>query len=253
MAPYLPPQGLEPETRGVDVTCIAVASRKGGVGKTTTAIALSFMFARKGYQVGVLELDENAPIQDLVDIHRSRGRDEANLTLIDQPPRDEKLKQTIKRLKKEHEVVVIDLPGAATSEMLVATAAAELVLIPMRTARWDGDQANRTYHEIVDMNDDVRNPPIVRLVLTQTPAGAVLPRAYHRNIKAIEREKLPRMRIELAQRKEWIDIQEGGAYPAEGSKAYQNAEALFEEVVDLLAEDDDATAQDATNREEMAQ
>jgi cellulose biosynthesis protein BcsQ len=50
---------------------IAVSSGKGGVGKTTTAVNLGLYCARRGYRVGVVDLDPLSDIEVLLDITKS--------------------------------------------------------------------------------------------------------------------------------------------------------------------------------------
>jgi MinD-like ATPase involved in chromosome partitioning or flagellar assembly len=47
---------------------IAIGSGKGGVGKTTTAVNLSLYYARKGYRVGLVDLDPLSDIEVLLDL-----------------------------------------------------------------------------------------------------------------------------------------------------------------------------------------
>ena len=219
------------------MTCIVFASSKGGAGKTTSCVALAEMFVRAGYATAVLELDRNSPIADYAAVQEKRGR--STVTVLPSPPDGERLPITLKRLQKDHEVLFVDLPGAATTEMLTATAAADLVVVPMQAARWDAREAKATHDEIVQLTEDSRRPPIVRILLTRTPAGAVVPGYYTRAVKALETQDLPRFAVELVERKAWRDLQEGGIYPETGA-AYDNAYRLFEVVVAELAQGEDA-------------
>ena len=45
---------------------IAVASGKGGVGKTLIASSLSLLLAKEGFKVGLLDLDFHGPSCDIV-------------------------------------------------------------------------------------------------------------------------------------------------------------------------------------------
>lgn len=215
------------------MTCIVFASSKGGAGKTTSCVALAEMFVRTGYTAAVLELDRNSPIADYAAVQQKRGR--ATVTVLDPPPEGERLPVTLKRLQRAHDVLLVDLPGAATTEMLTATAAADLVIVPMQAARWDAREAKATHDEIVQLTEDSKYPPLVRILLTRTPAGAVVPGYYRRALEALDGQGLPRLPVELIERKSWRDLQEGGAYPEDGP-AYENARRLFDAVVADLAE-----------------
>jgi chromosome partitioning protein len=52
-------------------TTIAILNQKGGVGKTTTAVTLSSGFARKGYQVLLVDLDTQGNVADSLGIPQS--------------------------------------------------------------------------------------------------------------------------------------------------------------------------------------
>jgi chromosome partitioning protein len=50
---------------------IAILNQKGGVGKTTTAVTLAYGFARKGYQVLLVDLDTQGNVADSLGIPQS--------------------------------------------------------------------------------------------------------------------------------------------------------------------------------------
>ena len=52
-------------------TTIAILNQKGGVGKTTTAVTLASGFARKGYQVLLVDLDTQGNVADSLGIPQS--------------------------------------------------------------------------------------------------------------------------------------------------------------------------------------
>jgi len=60
-----------PEAAPLIKKSIAVGSGKGGVGKTTTAVNLSIYYARKGFRVGLIDLDPLSDITTLLDLSES--------------------------------------------------------------------------------------------------------------------------------------------------------------------------------------
>ena len=63
MIDFLTDPGIEP----VRKKTIALASGKGGVGKTTTAANLAVYYARKGLNIGIIDLDPFSDIASLFD------------------------------------------------------------------------------------------------------------------------------------------------------------------------------------------
>jgi len=138
------------------VHIIVLGNEKGGTGKSTTAMHLTVSIQRKGFRVGVLDLDtrqrsltrylENreaytvghgldwtipeylvATPSDLEDL-REREREE-----------DEILDSLVDRLEKDNDFVVIDCPGGRTHFSQLAHAMASTLLTPMNDSFVDLD------------------------------------------------------------------------------------------------------------------
>lgn len=147
---------------------IAVANQKGGCGKTTTAINLSFSLASKGKQVLLIDFDPQAhatmgldinpsdldqcihdvlkpgvdsppgiddiavAIRDNLDLAPSR----ATLSALEQElsgvdGRESRLLRAIESLKKAYDVVIIDCPPSIGHLCFNALRACEEVIIPI--------------------------------------------------------------------------------------------------------------------------
>jgi chromosome partitioning protein len=140
--------------RGVHI--IVLGNEKGGTGKSTTAMHLAVSIQKKGFRVGILDLDtrqrsltrylENreaytvgrgvgwtipehlvATPSDLSDV-RECEREEAEL-----------LDSLVGRLEKANDFVVIDCPGGRTHFSMLAHAMANTLLTPMNDSFVDLD------------------------------------------------------------------------------------------------------------------
>jgi flagellar biosynthesis protein FlhG len=65
------PRSIEKDLLPIRNKSIAVASGKGGVGKTTTAVNLAIHYARKGLSVALVDLDPLSDVATLLDIEES--------------------------------------------------------------------------------------------------------------------------------------------------------------------------------------
>ncbi|MBN2443786.1 MAG: AAA family ATPase [Spirochaetales bacterium] len=124
---------------------IAISSGKGGVGKTTTAVNLGLYYARKGYKIGLIDLDPLSDIEILLDLAESekiileKGFNTAGKTLdpyVKQVfhgfhllfPTSKLMKQDIKILRKklfqdfakqitdQYDLLIFDMPAGIRDE-----------------------------------------------------------------------------------------------------------------------------------------
>jgi len=227
------------------MTCIVLAQRKGGVSKTTLSLVLGHEFSRAGYDTTLLELDGNAPLRTWLETAETRGRrsDRLRIADLEDAPKNEKLFQTFKRLQEQSEVVIVDLPGIATVEMLMASALADLVLLPTRAGRYDADCAVDALQEIRQTARDTSGRDIdARVVLTQTRADAIVTRSYRELKAALDEHDIPRLGVEFPYLEAWARLTMYADYPDPNSRAGRNASMLFKAVEDILADESQPAA-----------
>lgn len=141
---------------------ISVTNQKGGVGKTTTSLALSAGFLKRGFRVLAIDLDPQAnlsfgmggegddgpTVYDLIkgdvkprySIQRSTCVDliASNILLsgveleYTQHGREFLLKQAIEPLRLRYDYIIIDTPPALSILTVNAFAASDYVIIPMQ-------------------------------------------------------------------------------------------------------------------------
>lgn len=145
---------------------MAVANQKGGVGKTTTSVNLAAAFAATGRRVLLVDMDPqgNATMGAGIDKHalaysscdvildglslgealqRSACGDfdvvpsnaeltAAEVTLFDQPHRDQRLRRALVPVDEHYDFVLVDCPPSLNMLTVNALVAADRVLIPIQ-------------------------------------------------------------------------------------------------------------------------
>jgi chromosome partitioning protein len=114
---------------------LTVAQQKGGAGKTTLAAQLAAALA-ESRRVAVLDIDPQKSLTRWHDLRKAQARAAAaGLTFADTA--GWRLAAEIDRLKRDHDVVLIDSPPHAETEARLAVRAADLVLVPVQPSPLD--------------------------------------------------------------------------------------------------------------------
>jgi chromosome partitioning protein len=172
---------------------IAVANQKGGVGKTTTAINLAASLAVLEYKTLLIDADPQANSTSGVGIDPRSVKvgiyeclmDEANVTkaiietdtpnlsllpsdidlvgaeleLVDQPNRNQKLKSMLSKIKDKYDFIIIDCSPSLGLVTLNALTAANSVVIPVQCEYFALEGMGKLLHTIklvqTEMNEDL--------------------------------------------------------------------------------------------------
>ena len=144
---------------------IAVANQKGGVGKTTTAVNLSTILAKKGKKVMLIDADPQGNASSGLGIDKDVGYSlydvlindidiektlqdtcvktlkvcpsnvnlaGAEVELVSEMSREQRLKEKLEIIKDEYDFIIIDCPPSLGLITLNSFTAANSVLIPVQ-------------------------------------------------------------------------------------------------------------------------
>ena len=109
---------------------ITVAQQKGGAGKSTLAANLAAAFA-EGARVAVLDIDPQRSLARWHGLRQGeRGERAPGITLSEVS--GWRLPAEIERLRREHDVLIVDSPPQVETDAKIAVRAAGLVLVPLQ-------------------------------------------------------------------------------------------------------------------------
>ncbi len=183
---------------------IAIANKKGGVGKTSIARELAAIFADLGLRILVVDVDTQCEISDLWDVHDpplsiydvlvARGQNEKKVGIADivvqvkeniwlAPAHgylklfevgegrlvraEYSLKDALEQVKKLFDITLIDCPPATGRLHTNALVASEGVIIPCRPSLADISGLGRYLGEVDEIRESVNpNLEIIGIVLT---------------------------------------------------------------------------------------
>lgn len=145
-----------------DSKIIAVATSKGGAGKSTSVCCLALYFASQGLKVGILDCDPNGTLTRW----HAKGGALSQLPIISEV--DEKqIISSIASLSAANDIVLVDCPGFNSQVMVYALGVANLVLVPVMTDEANLFEAIRT-KMLVDWASTATKRPIeVRAFLSR--------------------------------------------------------------------------------------
>jgi chromosome partitioning protein len=210
---------------------IAIASAKGGCGKTTLAILLAAELALDGYRVALLDSDLNQHASAF----GARARI-AGLTIVADITEANVL-AALREAEAHQDAVVIDLPGGSSTLALKALQRSQFVLVPAQASLPDARDAMKTIAQIDDAQDLARTP-IARAIVWSRLLPGFESRAARHVRQTVETNGVPVLDAALMERAAFREMHISGEVPRQsepGGAPAGNVAALTREVLDRLA------------------
>ncbi|MHB8286871.1 MAG: nucleotide-binding protein [Caulobacteraceae bacterium] len=144
---------------------IALASSKGGCGKSTATLILAGAYASDGYAVHIIDADRSGRLFKWA----KHGSKPDNITAS---RADEKnLRSEIDQARKSAEVVLIDVEGSANATVAFAVGYADAVIVPANPSAPDVEDAISTVSLVRDMAEVARRPIPHALLWSRVPTA----------------------------------------------------------------------------------
>ena len=209
---------------------VAIASAKGGVGKSTVALLLGAEFALDGYKVAILDCDLNQ--------HASAFGKRANLPNLRILPNIEEgaILRVLREAEDKDDIVLVDLPGGSSTLALKALQRSHLVLVPCQSSLPDARDAVKTIVQIDEAEELARNPIARAIIWSRILPGFESKIARH--VRAsVEGQGAPILKVGIMERAAFRAIHVTGEVPRQADPdgaAAANIAALAREVLSLL-------------------
>lgn len=182
---------------------IAVATLKGGSGKSTVAGCLAVHWQLQGRTPALLDADPQRSLLRLAERERRLG----GVAVF--APGEGTLGEEARRLAAEHGLAIVDTPGFENEQTSAAIAAADLVILPVKASPLDVDVMGDTMETLFRLRGGGR--PGFRCLLTQTTRDSVIARHVRGELAAAG---FPLLRAELTSRVIYAEAALFGATPS---------------------------------------
>jgi chromosome partitioning protein len=160
---------------------IALATSKGGVGKSTLARGLAAHWFALGRKPALIDADPTATLSKRYNPQGPLGA----VPVIAEP--EELVAQVIDKLRARHTPVIVDTAGFRNRTTISTLVAADLAIIPLKPAAEDLDCAVATFELIREINETPErsgHPIRIAMILTMTMRGTVIARHVRSQLEA---------------------------------------------------------------------
>ena len=171
---------------------ISFASSKGGVGKSTTALALGQLLSHEGFDVTIVDADPNQPI-----VEWGNRNNDTSITIIGNVD-DTNILDIIEVESEKKQFVIVDLEGTANSLVSFSFSLSDLVVIPTTGSHVDTAEVARTTRLVIN-NSRARAREIPYRVLL-TRVSYIKPRTVRILRKHLNDQAVPMFDTEMIER-----------------------------------------------------
>ena len=214
-------------------TIISFVSPKGGVGKSTSCLALAAALAHKGHQVQIIDFDQTETLWRWYSTNET-ARSHPNLTIEKGPDGD--LGAFIKSVWSSRSgYVFIDLAGSLTNQMLLMATFAHLTITPTKLNEPDVVEANKLANQLKAIATKIGKPITHRILVNDVPTH-LLPAHQAHTLDQIDGSHLHRFDTLMHTRAAYPETFLTGTPPHFADRARANIAKAVDEVDHLLAE-----------------
>jgi chromosome partitioning protein len=205
------------------MSIITMATTKGGAGKTTVAQMIIGAVHNLGYSIGVIDTDENKTLSNWLS-HTADMAIDNRLVL-----EESKVVDVAKKMNRDHDLVIIDTPGAQSQATVFAIGCADLVIVPLQLSKADVVQAQKTYRLVQSTaNLSGREIP-TRLLFTDYTPKTNIAKKVRGKVKELG---LPTFKTRLHHLVAYKELTFTGKVPHKGTAGAQG-QLLVQEIAEL--------------------
>jgi chromosome partitioning protein len=205
------------------MSIITTATTKGGAGKTTVAQMIIGAVDKLGYSIAVVDTDENQTLSNWLN-HTTDMKIENRLVL-----EESKVVEVAQELNREHDLVIIDTPGAQSQATVFAIGCADLVIVPLQLSKADVTQAEKTYRLVQSTANLTGREIPTRLLFTDYTPKTKVAKKVRTKVKEMG---LPTFKTRLHHLVAYKELTFSGKVPHKGTAGAQG-QLLVQEIADL--------------------